>query len=349
MLAAGVTHTFLDVVPALTFGVPDAAMAASALPGHRLVLGGRGREALRLSVVGSTVAVVAAMPLALPVTKLMTAAYPTLQANLTAILGTIALTLVATEETARARFGGGLALAASGALGWYTLDLSPSAPLDAGGILAPLFAGLFGAPVLLDAMRGGGVPPQDDTTIALSRRLLGRTALGGTLAGASVAYLPGVSSAIAATGALIGIPDRAGERGFIVATSAVNTANTVFALFALVALGTPRTGVLVALNRAKVPVAVPTLLAAVALAAAVAAVAVVVLGDRYLRVVGALDYTRVSVAVLAALVVLSALFAGLTGVAAFLVATVVGLLPPRFGARRVHLMGVLLVPIALGL
>jgi putative membrane protein len=47
VLAAGVTHTFLDVVPALALGVPDAAMAAGSLPGHRLVLGGRGREALR--------------------------------------------------------------------------------------------------------------------------------------------------------------------------------------------------------------------------------------------------------------------------------------------------------------
>ena len=44
MLSAGVVHTFLDVVPSLALGVPDASMAAVALPGHRLVLEGRGRE-----------------------------------------------------------------------------------------------------------------------------------------------------------------------------------------------------------------------------------------------------------------------------------------------------------------
>ncbi len=32
MLSAGVTHTFLDVVPALALGVPDPAMAAGACP-----------------------------------------------------------------------------------------------------------------------------------------------------------------------------------------------------------------------------------------------------------------------------------------------------------------------------
>ncbi|ESS06042.1 MAG: putative membrane protein, partial [uncultured archaeon A07HB70] len=60
MLAAGVVHTFLDVVPALALGVPDPSMAASALPGHRLVLAGRGREALRLSALGSAAGAFAA-------------------------------------------------------------------------------------------------------------------------------------------------------------------------------------------------------------------------------------------------------------------------------------------------
>ncbi|MFP4591201.1 MAG: tripartite tricarboxylate transporter permease, partial [Halobacteriales archaeon] len=57
MLAAGVVHTFVDVVPALAIGVPDADAAVTALPGHRLVLEGRGREAMRLSALGSVLAV----------------------------------------------------------------------------------------------------------------------------------------------------------------------------------------------------------------------------------------------------------------------------------------------------
>ena len=70
MLAAGVVHTFLDIVPALTLGVPDASMAIAALPGHRLVLAGRGREALRLSALGSLLAICFAVPLAVPLTEL---------------------------------------------------------------------------------------------------------------------------------------------------------------------------------------------------------------------------------------------------------------------------------------
>jgi len=348
MLAAGVVHTFLDIVPALALGVPDPAMAATALPGHRLVIQGRGREALRLSALGSALAVAFAVPLAVPVTVAMERAYPTIRGHLPLVLGGVALGLVVTERTTRARVGAAFALAASGLLGLTTLDLPAAGVLPSGGMLAPLFAGLFGAPVLVEALGGAGVPPQADATVAPPRRTVAAIALVGTGAGAIVGYLPGISAAIAATAALVALPTR-GPRAFVVATSGVNTANTVFALFALVALGTPRTGVLVALDDAGVPLDLPVLLASVALAAGVAFVLVPVVGDRYLAVVGALDNTRLSLSVLAVLCVLVFALTGPLGVGVFAASGVVGLIPARFGARRANCMGVLLVPLALGL
>jgi len=100
-----VVHTFLGVVPALALGVPDPAMAAGALPGHRLVVEGRGEEALRLSALGSTMAVALAVPLAVPVTMAMTTLYPHVVANLSFVLGGVALAMVLTEPTWAARLG----------------------------------------------------------------------------------------------------------------------------------------------------------------------------------------------------------------------------------------------------
>jgi putative membrane protein len=347
MLAAGVVHTFLDIVPALALGVPDPAMAASALPGHRLVLQGRGREAIRLSALGSVLAVAFAVPLALPVTAAMERAYPTIRAHLPVVLAAVAVALVTTERSSRARLGGAIALAASGGLGLVALDLPANGLLPSGGMLAPLFAGLFGAPVLIEALGGEGVPTQEDAAVTTPRRVVALVALVGTAAGAVVGYLPGISSAIAATGALVALPSR-GPRAFVVATSGVNTANTVFALFALIVLGTPRTGVLVALDDAGVPLDVPLFLGSIAIAAAVAFLLVLVLGDRYLATVGALDNTRLSLGVLGVLCLLVVGLTGLVGLAVFAASSVVGLVPGRFGARRATLMGVLLVPLALG-
>jgi len=347
MLAAGVVHTFLDIVPALALGVPDPAMAASALPGHRLVLEGRGREALRLSALGSGIAIALAVPLAIPVTAVMTSSYPWLDAHMPVVLTAVAAVLILTEPSRAGRIGAAVAFVASGVLGVLTLDLQPGGVLPADGMLAPLFAGLFGAPVLLAARKGQGVPPQADPAVLTTRRVVLGVAALGTVAGAVVGYLPGVSSAVAATLVLLAVPRSRGAREFVVATSGVNTATAVFALFALLALGTPRTGVLVAFESTGAPLSLPLMLSAVAIAAGVGFLLVVGLGDHYLRIVGRFDGGRLALAVIGFLIVLLWALAGWLGVAVFAVATAVGALPPWFGARRVSLMGVLLIPLVL--
>jgi len=341
MLAAGVVHTFLDVVPALALGVPDPATAAVTLPGHRLVLNGRGREALRLSALGSGLAVVVALPAAVPLTRGVELVYPTLRRHLPLVLVVVAVFLVATEPSWRRRVAAVATLVVAAGLGWLTLDLEPTGSVATGGVLAPLFAGLFGAPVLIEALSGEGVPPQADPTVTLDRRTVLESAGAGTGAGALVGYLPGVSAAVGTVLVLPVVPGRSGARGFVVASSGANTANTVFALFALVALGTPRTGVMVAMERVGVTGGLLPLVGATCLAAAIGFVLVVSVGDVYLRTVGRLDYTRVSLATGGVLVGVVSLFAGVLGLAVFALAALVGLLPPLLGVRRVHLMAVL--------
>ncbi|MFB6269379.1 MAG: tripartite tricarboxylate transporter permease [Halobacterium sp.] len=346
LLAAGVTHSFLDVVPTLALGVPDPAMAVSALPGHRLVMVGRGREALRVSALGSGVAVLVAFVLGVPVTAAARRVAPFVYDHLTVAVAALVAGLLAREATWRARLGGLLAVTASGALGVVALPMNATGLAPTGDVLAPLFAGLFGAPVLLAAYRGAGVPEQDDAVVADGPRSVLGPGFAGSLAGAVVAYVPGVSGAIATVFA-VEATQADGDRAFVAALSGVNTANTVFALFALFALGEPRTGLLVAFERASLPRTLPLLLASVALAACAGALLVPVLGDRYFGLVRAVNHRRLTVGVCALLVVLAWVFAGFLGVGLLAVATLVGLVPPHFGARRVHLMGVLLVPIAL--
>jgi len=106
--------------------------------------------------------------------------------------------------------------------------------------------------------------------------------------------------------------------------------------------------VTVAIDRAEVPFALPILLVAAATAAACGFALVLLVGDAYLRIVGNVDYTRLSVGVLGLLAGLSYAFAGAFGVGVFVVSGALGLVPPRVGARRVHLMGVLIGPLIVG-
>ncbi|MEF8801107.1 MAG: tripartite tricarboxylate transporter permease [Halolamina sp.] len=346
MLAAGIVHTFLDIVPSLALGVPDAAMAVSALPGHRLVLQGRGREALRLSAAGSGLAILLALALAFPVTWAMLRLAPLLSQWFPLVAAVVLLALLATEPSHRARLAALLAFALATGLGLFVLPLSLSGPL-AGSVLAPLFGGLFGAPVLLDALGGDGVPAQADAQFAMAPIDLATSGVAGGLSGAAVGYLPGVSAGVAATLSLPAVPARSELRGYVVATSGANTSTAVFALFALIALGSPRTGVLVAVDDAGVPLVLPVFLSVVVAASAVGFVLVGLLGDAAFRLVASLNQRRLVLSVLALLAVLSVVFAGAAGLAVFAMATLVGLIGPRLGARRVYLMGVLLGPLAL--
>ncbi len=348
MLSAGIVHTFLDVVPSLALGVPDAAMAASALPGHELVLGGRGREALRLSAVGSGLALATAVPVAVPLTAVAARVYPRLRPFLPVVLGVVVLLGIATESTWRRRAAGTASFLLAAALGVATPQTTPTAPVAAGGTLTPLFAGLFGAPVLLDAVDGGGVPPQADARLALSPRAVTVAAGAGTGAGAAVGYLPGVSAGVASVLALPFTSGRDPAREYVVATSGANTATAVFALFAFVVLGTPRSGVLVAMSDAGVPQRLLPLLAVTVVAGSVGVAGVLVLGDAAFVAARRLPQRALVGGVLVGVACLSVAFAGVTGIVALAAATVVGFVPARFGCRRVHLMGVLLGPIVLG-
>ncbi|WP_144903311.1 tripartite tricarboxylate transporter permease [Halobellus captivus] len=376
VLAAGVVHTFLSIVPGLVLGVPDAATAPGALPGHRLVLAGRGREAIRLSALGSGVALVVAAGVALPLSRAVAAGRDWLLAALPVLLAIVAAALVLAEPTRRSRLGGVLCLAVATALGFLTLDLPAQGvltPEGAASMLAPIFGGLFGAPVLLDAVDADGmIPEQDGATLGLSRTETLRAAVSGVGGGALVGYLPGVSAGVAAVLALGGAggsgpAGRGSDRAYVVATSGADTATAVFAVASLAVLGAPRSGVTVALSSlvaggsagtkevpgsattaAGGPLALPEMLLVIVFAAGLAIAVLVTVGERYLLVVRRLPRQPLVVAVLALLLALAVGFAGALGGAVFCLAAVVGLLPPRVGARRVHLMGVLFGPIVLG-
>lgn len=66
-----VTHTFLDIIPSVFLGAPDADTALSVLPGHKLMLAGRGYEAIKCSALGSFGSVLIALVALFPARLLM--------------------------------------------------------------------------------------------------------------------------------------------------------------------------------------------------------------------------------------------------------------------------------------
>jgi putative membrane protein len=223
-------------------------------------------------------------------------------------------------------------------------------------ILFPLFSGLFGASMLLTSLTTQAtIPAQTGVEFKLPRQKIVRGIFTGSMAGSLVAWLPGVSSTVAAVMARLAIredEDADATREFIVAVSGVNTANAIFALIALYSIHRPRSGAMVAVNSILRPNTWDTPLVILFLSVIVGVSIIsyfvtISIGGKASNVLCRLDYSRLSAAVLIMLGVMVVLFTGLFGWIVFTVAAVIGMVPSYLKIRKTHAMGALLLPLIL--
>ena len=66
IVSAAATHSFLDFIPSVFIGVPEEEGCLSVLPGHRLLLAGKGLTAVRLAAEGSLCGAMVALLLSIP-------------------------------------------------------------------------------------------------------------------------------------------------------------------------------------------------------------------------------------------------------------------------------------------
>ena len=66
IVSNALTHTFLNIIPSVFLGAPDADTSLAVLPGHRMLLDGHGSEAVRLSALGSAGSVLVSLILIIP-------------------------------------------------------------------------------------------------------------------------------------------------------------------------------------------------------------------------------------------------------------------------------------------
>jgi putative membrane protein len=229
-------------------------------------------------------------------------------------------------------------------------------------LLLPLFSGLFGLPMLIESMKGRDRIPSQATRsspkLSALRRLRG--SLSGTVGGCMTGWLPGASSSVAAamTAQISGANGvgSADSEEFIVSVSAVSTANTVFNVLALFVLFRARSGAMKAVQSIlgtnvqiwsfmdQVPWAFVCIISVV-LASGVAAFALTLaVGKRAAKLLPRVRYRPMAAGVCCFVVSMSFIFGGVLGLVILACSYCIGTLPSRFGVRRVHLMGCIILP-----
>ncbi len=386
MLVIGclITHTFLNFIPATYFGAPEGETALSVLPAHRMLLEGRGYEAIKASALGSFAATFIALLLILPARLVMgdpVNLYDKLVPFIPIILFIVVFVLSFQEGRSLLDYkpklvAGGLFLL-SGLLGFVVL--SPTGMysqnvtfVEQEGIpttsvmLFPMFTGLFGiSNLLISLMDNPDVPDQkiEDVNIRLGKKSKVRGVVTGTLSGGLVGWLPGVTAAAATTVTGMFTPnDQSQEkssREFITAVSAVDTSCAIFTLVALFIILRARSGAMQAVLRLNedniqewssimnVPGLFLLLLFAVVLSAAVAYLLTLSLGKSFAGVHQKVEYGKLSKGIIVFLIILILALSGPMGLVIAVISTAIGVIPPLYGVRRVHLMGCIILPVIL--
>ncbi len=398
VLSNAVSHTFHDIVPSVFLGAPDGDTALAVLPGHRLLIEGAGAEAVRLSALGSAGSVAASLLFVLPLSLFFKAAYPFLEEYMAWVLISVVVIMLAGEKVEQVEGQGLLAkyrykisalflFFITGFLGLFAFAredfLSPVINFGTATVLLPLLSGLFGASQLVISLfTGSDIPEESTTGLNLSRKRIMRGIFTGSAAGSLVAWLPGVSSSIAALLARLFVKedfDRkdlqknegSGKSGtslfrdpeadpellesskeFIVSVSGVNTSNAIFGLVAFLVIGKTRSGAMAAVSEILGVGAfdLPTVLLcffAVLLASLFSYFSTVYIGNNAHRVLRKVDYSKLCAGVLFGLAVMVLLFTGMFGFFLFLISTPIGMLPSFMKVRKSHAMGVILLPVIL--
>lgn len=341
LVAAAVSHTFLSFIPSVFLGAPETGTALSVLPGHRLLLQGRGREAVCLTVAGGIGVMVLGVA-ALPVLFwFIPAAYGLMKVYMPWVLLGVMGVMVASE---RRRLPAVLVLGMSGLLGLFVLDLSV---MPSSVALFPLLTGLFGTSTLLISIVSGMRVPEQLERAGLEFRTVLWGSVKGFFSGLFVGLLPGIGAAQA--GVLVQeATRRRNEKEFLVALGGINTVAAVFSLLALYFISKPRSGVAVAVSELTSSLGFMDMLLLVSvalLAAGLAGILTIKMTGWFSGFVRRVDYQKLSWGVTVFLVILTAVMSGPFGLLVLFTATAIGLSAPLMNVRRSHCMGCLMIPV----
>ncbi|MEA1994378.1 MAG: tripartite tricarboxylate transporter permease [Euryarchaeota archaeon] len=349
IVALMITHTFLNFIPSTLLGVPDEATALTVLPAHKMLLKGRGLEAIKLTAIGSLGSILVSFLILYPVYLFMPAVYDLIRPWMAYFLIVISVLLILTERGIKMLYAL-FVFFLSGCLGCIILN---SHILSEDQKLLPVFTGLFGLSLLFFSIKNKTeVPVQPlDFRILIPKGEVVKSVIKGSVAGMFVAFFPGLGNTHATVLVHLGGVKKKlyGSRGFIIACAGVNTSNAIFALVALYTINKPRSGAVIAiqniieLDRNILMV----FLSIVLISSGIAVWLTLTFGKIGIRLIQKVPYRNLCIFIFVVIVSLVFFFTGVVGLIVLITSLAIGVLPHLFGIKKSHCMGVLLLPIIL--
>jgi putative membrane protein len=353
MVAMSIAHALIEFVPSMLLGVPEEGTAMSILPGHKMVLEGRAKEAIRivsLGGFGAIIIIILLLPIfavILPFAQVLVKPYTFI------ILLVVSIYMLWKLSNGFKKFiWSSILFIFSGLLGWTIFQT----PISSGLSMMCIFSGLFGISTILFSLNDSSFIPHQNKfyDLELNSDML-RGIFAGGVAGAILGFLPGFGPA---QGSIIA-QTAAGGNGeddtanFLTAISGLNTSDTLFSLICIYLIGNPRSGIAVYMNYLIPTFTIAHLLIFVFAALVSVSISLILclkLGDSFSKLMQNVDYKKLSIAVILLMIVILYVFAIIYNASvpyitlALITSTAMGLLPHYLGVGKSHLMGVLIIP-----
>jgi len=340
IVSMSIVHTLVDFIPSILLGAPDAGSFLSVLPGHRLLLQGKGFPAVQLTIVGGLFAGIAAIVIGPLFIVFIQKSTEFLPAIIPFALTGILLLMLLDEKKKRA--WGAMVIVLSSLLG--LLALRSGLPLQ-----NPLFClatGFFGASTLLYSIgKKQSLPEQKTGGFSIEKGRLGKGSFLALLGGTIVSLLPGIGASQAAfiIRKLVG---KIKTADYLILLGGVNTANMLLSFFVLFAWGKTRTGSASAIKQL-VLIGEEQLLfivAACLIALGFAAIATDLIARIVLKRIHLVEYKKINSIVLVFIGATVLFFSGFIGILFFATSASIGLVALSTNTRRTNSMAFLMVP-----
>ncbi len=344
IIAMAVTHSFLDSIPSIFLGAPDADQALNVLPGHKLLMEGKGFEAIKLTVIGSLICLILTIML-IPVTiPILPTLYNFINPYIGWILLFVSIYMILRNNGISKKLWSFFVFVLSGILGIIVLNFpNLSQPLF------PMLSGMFGISTLLLSLNDQvSIPIQTFEETIILKKIKGfKAIMAAVFSGSLTGIFPGLGSAQAAIIA-VEIVGNVGIYAFMVLIGGINTVNFVFSLATLFSLEKARNGAIIVVKEIVEKINMSELiifLCTALIAGGIATILALKVSKIFAKIITKLNYKKMCISIISLIFILVILISGIWGISVLIISTAIGMIPALVGVGRNNAMGCLMIPV----
>ena len=344
IIAMSITHTFTDFISATYLGAPSDDTALAVLPAHRLLLEGKGHEAVRLTTIGSLLCLILTIALSPILIKIVPIIFSYFKNYVGWILLAVVVFMILREETLNKKFWSVVVVALSGILGLVVFNI-PNLKEP----LLPMLSGLFGVSVLALSLSQKVILPIQRTTENVKVKVKDaiKSIGSGIFSGSLVSIFPGLGPAQAAVVASQ-IVGEINTFSYLIMVGGINTVSMILSLITLFTIEKARNGSIIVVQQLLQNIDINTLilfLSVASIAGGIATFLTLYVSKIFSSIMNKINYSVLSILIIVFIGVMSLYFSGFTGLLILIIATAIGLIPNIVEVSRSNSMACLLIPI----